>query len=115
MFIIKNYRGPRDKFKLQTTHCTEKVMRFFVAQFLGPQHFIGWFWCNKGHKNGPEVHCVTNEGVIYIYNAKTYKLITCLIGRPEQVKRYFDATGLPVSRNVLERARQHEKLGYNNL
>lgn len=44
---------------------------------------------DKGHKNGPEIHKISDTGIIIIYNQRTHKLITKLIARPAQIKRYF--------------------------
>lgn len=53
------------------------------------------FLVDKGHKEGPEIHCLSKCGVIYILNEKKYKygmpaLITVLFARPEQYKRLLD-------------------------
>ena len=43
---------------------------------------------NKGHINGPEIHLVTDTGIIVIYNYFTKIHVTDLIARPEQLTRY---------------------------
>lgn len=58
---------------------------------------------DRGHKNGPEIHEVTDTGIVNIYNERTHKLITKLIARPAQIKRYF--VGETVPAELLARAR----------
>ena len=40
------------------------------------------FKWDKGHPNGPELHTITDTGIIVIRNERTGKLITTLIARP---------------------------------
>lgn len=65
---------------------------------------------DKGHKNGPERHVLTSTGIIVIYNYFSGKMITKLIARPNQLKRFSK-----VPTEVVEIARLHMKLGYNHL
>lgn len=58
---------------------------------------------DRGHKNGPEIHEVTDTGIVNIYNQRTHKLVTKLIARPAQIKRYFDEGKAPAE--LLKRAR----------
>lgn len=58
---------------------------------------------DRGHRNGPEIHEVTDTGIINIYNERTHKLVTKLIARPAQIKRYFDEGKAP--EELLKRAR----------
>ncbi len=50
---------------------------------------------DRGHRNGPELHEVTDTGIVNIYNKRTGKLITKLIARPGQLKRYFENGKVP--------------------
>ena len=59
---------------------------------------------DRGHPNGPEVHIVTDNGIIIIYNAWSGRLVTKLIARPSQLLRY----GRTVPSDVLQKARTHE-------
>lgn len=43
---------------------------------------------NNNHRNGNEIHLVSENSLIYIYNKDTYKHITILIARPGQIRRY---------------------------
>ena len=89
----------------------------FIYNYLGGNgKIIDSFIVNKGHKDGIEMHCVTSNGLIVIYNVNTRKLITKLIARPQQVKRYYMHTK---SKNppeeLLELCRLHQENGFNNL
>lgn len=60
------------------------------------------FLVDKGHKDGKEIHCVTNDGIIFILNQKKYEtgmpsLITYFLARQNQVKRLYDVLGYKMS------------------
>ena len=63
---------------------------------------------DRGHKDGAELHTITTNGIIIIRNERTNKMITKLIARPNQIKRY----GIE-DKKVIEIARKHQSLGYN--
>ena len=66
---------------------------------------------DRGHINGPEIHEITDTGIINIYNERTKKLVTKLIARPAQIKRYFTEA---VPKALMERARYNTYvLAYN--
>lgn len=69
------------------------------------------FIVDKGHKNGKEIHVITENGVINIYNYNSKKYITGLIARPAQLTRY----GFVIPDSVLEKARLHCALHYNEI
>lgn len=91
----------------------------FIKEHLNDDGLmVDGFIVDKGHKNGLEVHSVTEKGIIVIHNLKSGKLITKLLARPQQIKRYYESTGRePPSdyENILKLARLHESLGYNNV
>lgn len=66
---------------------------------------------DKGHKNGAERHVLTSTGIIIVYNARTGKMITRLIARVGQVKRYYEDGKAP--KEIIRLARKHTDLGYN--
>ena len=53
---------------------------------------------DRGHRNGAELHTITTTGIIEIRNERTHKLITKLIARPQQIKRYFTTTTKEIRR-----------------
>lgn len=91
----------------------------FIEKYLnGDGNIIDGFIVDKGHKDGAEVHSITDNGIIIIHNIMTGKLVTKLIARENQIKRYYQSTGRkpPVEyKNVLRLARYHENLGYNHV
>lgn len=73
------------------------------------------FVVDRGHPNGPEIHFVTDTGIIVVHNQRTGKMVTKLIARPGQVKRYYNAEGRNVPQDILAIAKEHLKKGYNNI
>ena len=67
---------------------------------------------DKGHVNGPEIHCLSNTGIVTIYNQRTNKLITRLIARPGQVARYYGGRE-NAPQWLLDIAYEHMQNGYN--
>jgi hypothetical protein len=77
---------------------------------------VDGFIIDRGHKNGLEVHSISDKGIIVIHNLNSGKLITKLLARPQQIKRYYESTGRappPEYESILELAKQHHILGYN--
>ena len=79
----------------------------------GDGKVIDSFIVDKGHKNGLERHDITGNGIIIIYNVQTNKLISKLIARVGQLKRYYYKSGREPPTYLIDLARQHESLGYN--
>lgn len=69
------------------------------------------FKVDKGHRDGAEIHVITENAIINIYNQNSHKFVTSLIARPAQLLRY----GVNIPENVLEKARDHMKKGYNEI
>lgn len=67
---------------------------------------------DRGHRNGAEIHEISNTGIITIYNERTGKMITKLIARPSQITRYYNENE-KVPSFLIEIAREHQKKGYN--
>lgn len=100
----KNQRHEREKFIEECLGGDGRVIDTFVA--------------DKGHKDGLEVHQITDNGIIIIYNALSGKLCTKLIARPQQIKRYYELAGRPPPPeydDILKLAREHNILGYNKI
>ena len=68
---------------------------------------------DKGHWNGPEIHEITDTGIVNIYNKRTRKLITKLIARPGQLKRYYGEERVP--NQLWKIAVEHQRNGYNEM
>lgn len=95
----KNKRYKREKFICE--HCN------------GDGKIIDEFIVDKGHVKGLERHCITDTGIIIIYNAASGKLVSKLIARPNQIKRYYYGTDREPPQSLLRLAEWHESLGYN--
>lgn len=91
--------------------------RLIKNQLHGDGNIIDGFIVDRGHKHGPEVHSLTDNGVIIIHNMGTGKLITKLLARKEQIERYYsDGREKPPEYNrVIELAKWHESLNYNDV
>ena len=88
----------------------------FINEYLGGDgKVIDSFIIDKGHKNGLERHNITDNGIIIIYNLRTNKLISKLIARENQIKRYYYKSGREPPSYLIDLARQHESLGYNHI
>lgn len=115
---ITEYDGVFD-LRRATSHMreAEHLRRFKLAYSLckveKARPLRGFEW-DRGHENGAEIHWVMDNGVIFVVNKRTGKFVTVLIGRPAQVKRYYEAIGEQAPRDTLAKAKQHEERGYNN-
>ena len=91
----------------------------FIDECLGGDgKIIDSFIVDKGHKNGLERHNITDNGIIIIYNLSSKKLVSKLIARPCQIKRYYQCTGKRYPKGykkILALAERHKILGYNEL
>lgn len=75
-------------FNIPTTHLmTDRQARFNFVRQLGGNVLISYL-VDRYHQHGPEVHTILDSGVVMIGNAKSKRLITALIARPEQLRRY---------------------------
>ena len=68
---------------------------------------------DRGHKNGPEVHKITTTRLVVIYNQRTGIMVTVLIARPNQIKRYYAENEAP--QKIINLAFEHMRAGYNKI
>lgn len=90
----------------------------FINDYIGDGYIVDGFIVDKGHPNGIEVHSITENAIIIIHNYRTGKLVTKLLARPQQIKRYYESTGRehpPEYEHILTLARKHNISGYNNM
>lgn len=90
----------------------------FINERLGNGRVVDEFVVDRGHPDGAERHCITDNAIIIIYNVISGKLVTKLLARPQQIKRYYESTGRkhpPEYDNILRLAREHNILGYNDM
>ncbi len=78
---------------------------------IGEGRVIKTVEVDKGHPNGPEIHKITDNAIVVIYNKRTGRLITKLIARPSQIRRYFEEGRAP--KELINKAREHQNKGYN--
>ena len=68
---------------------------------------------DKGHRNGPEIHMLSDTGIITILNHQTGKRITKLIARPGQIRRYYESENR-IPAGLLDLAYEHQRLALNH-
>lgn len=98
----KHYKKSRNR--------RERVIKKYCN---GDGIIIDGFVVDKGHKNGLEVHSITDTGMIIIHNYHTGKLVTKLIARPQQIARYYKDMDKEAPQWLLELCKWHQDLGYN--
>ena len=95
---------------------SERVSREYLIDFgIGLGHVVNDFVINRGHKDGPEIHSITDTGIILIHNQKSGKMVTKLIARPGQIARYYLAEGRVAPQSIVDIAREHQKKRYNHI
>lgn len=98
---------------MTSVHYTnDREARENLIRKIGYGEIIKTTEVDKGHRNGPEIHKISSTGIVTIYNKRSGKLITKLIARPNQIKRYFSENE-KIPQELLSLARYHEKMGYN--
>ncbi len=90
----------------------DRQKRENLIQKIGYGTVIKTAVVDKGHKNGPEIHEISDTGIITIYNQRTKKLITKLIARPGQIKRYYKENEV-IPKNLLQIAKEHQRMAFN--
>lgn len=91
----------------------KEVRRNTIEKYIGYGNDIFSAELDRGHKNGSEIHVVTDTAIIKIYNARTKKHVTDLIARPGQIKRVYNAKGQYAPRWLLEIAFENQNRGFN--
>lgn len=72
------------------------------------------FVVDTAHDNGNEIHTLTEDGLIFIQNENTKKLVTFLFARPQQIKRYFQNLQLDIPNNKPFNNMMRRATGYIN-
>lgn len=93
-------------------YCTERSLRETVIRAIGRGKIVKVCKVDRGHPDGPEIHKITDTGIIIIENAYTHKLVTKLIARPGQLRRYFKNGHVPYY--LFKQAKEHQQKGYNS-
>ena len=92
---------------------TREARNKFIFENIGLGNPIRTFRWDKRHPNGPELHTITDTGIIIIQNERTKKLVTTLIARPGQIYRYYINENEVPPKFLMDIAREHTKAGYN--
>lgn len=87
----------------------------FIHNTIGIGNILDQFIVDRGHVGGAEMHCVTDTGVIIIYNQQTRKLITELVARPAQLKRLYQNRGDKPPGWLLKLAYRNNRHRYNEV
>ena len=82
-----------------------------VIKKIGYGTPVAEFVVDNGHRNGPTIHVITSTGIVNIYNQRTHKLVTKLVARPGQIRRYYTNGNAP--QELIERAKENTRKGYN--
>lgn len=99
---------------IATKHTKERQKRIALAKqliMIESAKIIQYTICDTGHKNGLEVHVIYNNGIVFVYNLKSRKLITVLIARAPQIERYKIA----ITKTMRKKINTHVAQGYNNI
>jgi hypothetical protein len=98
---------------MTSAHYTiDRQAREAIIKTIGNGNVILEKEIDRGHRNGPEIHKVSDTGIITVYNKRSGKMITKLIARPNQIKRYFEGEA---PAELLKVAREHQMMGYNEM
>lgn len=89
----------------------ENILEELKAPILSVNGKLCIFIVDKGHKNGKEIHVITENAVIHIYNYNSKKYVTGLIARPAQLTRY----GVDIPKEVIKKAWIHVSMHYNEI
>lgn len=59
---------------------------------------------DTGHPQGLELHVLTDTGLVLVLNERSHRLVTVLIARPGQVRRYYEPFGEKPPKSLMDRA-----------
>lgn len=85
----------------------------FIKNNIGFGKEVDSFFWDRGHPDGPEVHHISSTGIITIENALSHRIITYLIARPGQIKRYYEKCGKHAPNYLIKVAQSHMTNAYN--
>lgn len=93
-----------------TIHEGTRAIRRNQALAFGEFEVLSSYVVDTGHPSGLELHSITTTAVVIIANIQKQQVITYLIARPKQLKRY----GIRDKR-LLKLADQHKMSGHNEI
>lgn len=83
-------------------YMADRQKRENIIKKIGMGNVVDSFIINRGHKEGAERHEITSTGIIIVYNNRTNMIVTKLIARPGQIRRYYEEGKAP--KNLIEKA-----------
>lgn len=118
MMVIKENKIYVDYYRLNLSKHIQNYKHKNRMTYVGDvasMHFIDAFDVDRGHVNGPEIHLITLNGYIVIINARSFKVCTILIARPQQIRRYYQATNKQIPELLILLAKKNEKMRLNEI
>lgn len=94
-------------------YAKDRKIREAVIREIGEGDIYQKFTVYNQKRQEPEIHILTTNGIIEIRNYFNRKIVTKLIARPGQIKRYYPDGNAP--QNIINVAFQHQKLGLNHI
>ena len=79
----------------------ERMTKVFEDIFFDEIHQA--FLVDKGHAKGREIHVITKNAILLIFNEKTLKLVTVFKPRKKQVQRLYKQSELDVPIEILKK------------
>lgn len=78
-----------------------------IARDIGFGRIVRMCLVDTRHRDGYEVHVLTSTAIVLVFNRETGKLVTALVARPGQVRRYYEPFGEEVPEELLARAHRN--------
>lgn len=94
---------------LSAHYQNDRLIREHMIQYIGQGTVVRTVRWDRGHPNGAEIHKITDTGIIIIFNERTGKLITKIIARPNQIRRYWEEGKAPQA--IVNKAIEHVRNG----
>lgn len=91
----------------------DRQVRSKIIAQIGLGQVVKEVVVDRGHRDGPEVHKITTTGLVVICNQRTGIMVTVLIARPNQIKRYYAENEAP--QEIINLAFEHMRAGYNKI
>lgn len=98
---------------METRHYKQdrKYRTDFIKNNIGYGNPVFAQVVDRGHKDGPERHVITDTAILMVFNAITHRHITDLVLRPGQITKY----NWNCPKSIMDLAREHQRLGYNKI
>lgn len=89
----------------------DRKEREYLIQQIGMGTIVKVVSADFGHKNGVCTYKITSTAIILVCDYETDRVITKLIARPGQLKRYYGQERVPSE--LLKIAYEHRMMNYN--